>query len=173
MKYIFLCDLQHFHEIIDFSKDIYKKNTHVKDKYYQLCDRYGFISQLTIKIGLAAYIPLVSIFVLLQLIDSIQKGELKPCLFIYFPFGFEYSQPLCLRVIMFLYNFLFAASIITILVPVDILFFLIFLNIPLTSEILQEHLLELNRSLEKARISEDAIKRRLLEYLEMHKKHIE
>lgn len=172
MKYIFLCDLQHFHQILDFIRDI-QKNSNVKGKYYQICVKYGSITQITIKMSLVLYTISASAVVFGQLFDFIQNGEFKRTLIIYYPFADQSSQPFWLNIIMFLVGLLMLACDFVVLVPIDALFFLIFLNFPMTSDIIQKHICELNGGLEGTKITEDAINKRFLEYLEMHKRHNE
>lgn len=123
--------------------------------------------------GLGIYIVIISVLILFQLFDLIQNREFTRTLLIYYPFGDQSSQPCCLNAIMFFYSLLITVFAVAVLIPIDSLLFLIFLNIPMTSAIIQEHLLELNNVLEIAIMTEDVINKRLLEYLVMHKKHNE
>lgn len=111
--------------------------------------------------GCGMYIVAGLLVTFSQAFDFVQSGE---CL-----------HPLSLRAITFVFELVTPAIGVLIAIPIDCLFFLIFLNAPMTSAIIQGHLLELDGhlELEESKITEDEIKSRFLEYLEMHKKHNE
>lgn len=166
-----MSDLQQLLPIIQFVEKIYEKNAAPTSKYYKICNIYGIISQLTVQVGFGSFLVLIAIAALWQSYQSIESGELVPCLLMYFPFVGEYTTGWLILVAV--YNYLIVVIAAIAISPSDLTFFLIFVNIPMVSSIIGEDLKELNRVIgEVDGVSElkllDA-KQELLECLRLHR----
>lgn len=155
-------------QIIDFIKEIYKKNDQKTSKYYEICKRYGRISKKIFKIAFG--ICIANGFVMSQTttIEYFRTGELKPCYNAYFPGIYDYSG--VTKALLLLYNYTIAALAVFSGTPGDLLFIITFAHIPMVASIIRSHLQELDGGLGMVGTAECDVNRKLIQYLFMHQK---
>lgn len=159
--------------IIEFFKDIYRKNSSTNAKYYAVCKRYSRISKLTVQIGMLCYSAWVTVITLSGALECLLTGVLKPFMKIYFPgvYEGEYSTGFFILLLMFNVSMSLISYVTT---PTgDMLFFAIFANVPMVPHIIQGQLDELAEVLEKKQPTLKEIKYRMYQYLVMHKRYNE
>lgn len=159
-------DLRHAMPIFEFISGIYKKNSRPNSKYYSTCKHYGDLSKMIVTIAFIIFAASSMLIAVSGVVDSLYSGELKPCGFFYFP-GIH-SHSLCYLIVLSLFNYGMVGLSIFVSPPGDILYFLLFVNFPMVSAVIQGHLEELNQSLVGPVTSAVDIKQRLLQYFAMH-----
>lgn len=164
LKFYLLRDLQNIIPVTEFIADIYKKNSDPAAKYHRACQRYARISELVIKIGYGIYS--ISLVVLSGVPELILTGEIKPCLNIYIPGIYAYSTTGYILIMAYNYYVVYISFLTT---PIgDMLFFIIFANIPMAPVVIRGQLDELRDRLETNMASMKAIKFRIMQYILMH-----
>lgn len=107
--------------------------------------------------------------ILLTLVESFIVGEVQPCMFIYFPVVRHYSLPLLIAQTILNHVIIFVAG--ACMSPGEAFFILVFLNIWMTSEIVQRKVVELDAVLEDPLVEPCIIRAKLRDYLVMHLKY--
>lgn len=170
-KYYLLDDLKHLIPIIEFIADIYEKNSHPTGKYYGICCKYARITQLTVKIGFALYFGAITIITLSGTLESILRDIRKPSMVIYFPGIHEYST--AMFALLCGYNYVMVVISFLTIPPGDMLFFVIFVNISMVPAIIKGQFEELTNALQEKQMNPVQIKRRILQYIQMHRRYNE
>lgn len=171
LKYVFMQNLRQLIPITEFIEDIYVKNAQPTGRYYAICAQYGRISQLTIKVGASLYFTSIGIITLSGIFETIITGVVKPTMALFFPFVFEYSKIMWWTLMAF--NYLMSAICFFTTPPGDMLFFVIFANIPMIPAVIEGQLDELTETIEKQTVRRGEIKYRLLQYIWMQRNYYE
>lgn len=103
--------------------------------------------------------------------ETIRTGELKPCLFLYFPGVHNYS--VITSILLAAYNYMMVTLSFFCMAPGDTLFFLIFVNLPMLRTIIQSRLKHLDDVLddEKGSYERNEARKVLIEVLLMHQRY--
>lgn len=168
---IFLPDLRGMIKLTDFFGDIYKKNNDPCSAHYATCKHYARITELTIKIGYSAYFILTFALALSGAVESLFGGVSKQTMVIYFPGISEYS-PLQFTLLT-LFNIMMGALGFLVVPIADMMFFVMFANVPMVPKLIKEQLNSLEEGIAKLRFSPKEVKHRLSLYLSMHKSYNE
>lgn len=157
--------------IIEFFRDIYRKNSNVESTHYDTCKKYSRISNLTVNIGLLCYSAWVTVITLSGALECILTGVLKPFMKIYFPGYYEGQYSTGVFIILLLFNV--SMSLISyVTTPTgDMLFFAIFANVPMVPSIIQGQLDELTAVLENKQATIKEVKYRMYQYMMMHMRY--
>lgn len=147
VRYYNLSDLQHLRPIIEFIADIHAKNSQPTAEYYGICQRFARISKLTVQMGLAMYSAAILVIALPGTVATILTGVHKPSLAIYFPGIHDYSSEM--TVLLFIFNHVMVGICFLTIPAGEMLFFVIFANIPMVPAIIKRHLDELETVLER------------------------
>lgn len=124
---------------------------------------------MVIKIGYGIYS--VSLIILSGVVEMILTGVIKPCLNIYVPGIYDYST-IGFSLLM-AYNYLIAVTSFLTTPIGDMLFFIIFANIPMVPKVIQGQLDEMRDKLETNSGSLKEIKYRIMQYILMHQNYNE
>lgn len=162
-------DLRRMMKLIEFFGDIYRKNNDPCSTYYNTCKHYARTTELTIKIAGSGYFGIVIILSLSGVFESVIRGVWKQPMIIYFPGIYEYSTIQFALLIAF--NVIMIVVCFVTLPVVDMLFFLMFANVPMVPTIIKQHLNSLDEGIENSRFSPREIKHRLVLYHLMHKSY--
>lgn len=171
IKHCFLQDLNQFNGIFGFLRDVYSKNSKPGDKYYKICSKYGRRSKNSVKFGLGSWTVGYLIVLLLTTLDSLLSDKIRPSVYIYLPGVHHYSTPL--MIVLCLFNLLTSSFMLVVTSSCDALFFFLFLNMPMVSSIITDHLQELNDMVLLDRNKSIGMKRKMVEYYCMHLKYKE
>lgn len=176
-KYIFLRKMRPLLDILRFTGLIYEKNSNPKNKNYALCMRYAKMASVILKSTILCYIVIGFSVAAPNTIGYFMSGQLKPAMSQYIVGVKEYSQ--AILVLLHTQNYLMVPMVTFCIVTTDTLTFITFANISLIS---QELIAELNRFDNDLDIEvfgsnkigmEPAIKRRLLEIIQMNQTYVE
>lgn len=167
-KYYLLQDLKQLIPIIEFIADMYEKNSAKTSKYYGICRQYARITKLTVKIGISLYFAAMAIITLSGTFESIIRNIRKPSMVIYFPGIHEYSTEMFATLCAYNYAMV-VISFLTVLQG-DMLFFVIFANVPMVPSIIRGQLEELTNVLQEKNLNVVDIKRRIQQYFQMHRR---
>lgn len=170
LKFLSFRDLKRLFPLVEFIENIYRRNSDINDEYFVICERFGRLTQIGVRLGISGYLTVAVAVVALTAIESIVKGRVQPCMFLYFPFIRHYSLPLLIAQTIF--NHVAAFLAFAGMSPGDAFFILVFLNIFMTSEIVQRQLDELDALLEDPLMDPCAVRAKLRDYLVMHLKYI-
>lgn len=171
LKYIFMENLRQLIPITEFIEDIYIKNSQPSCRYYDICTQYGRISQLTVKVGGSLYFTAIGIITLSGIVETIITGVMKPTMALFVPFVFDYSTLMWWTLMAF--NYLMSVICFFTTPPGDMLFFVIFANIPMIPAVIEGQLNELTEAIQKRTVRTKEIKQRLLQYIWMQRKYHE
>lgn len=168
-KFYLLRDLQNIIPVTAFLADIYEKNSKPGGKYYDRCRQFARISELVIKIGYTIYS--VSLIILSGIVEMLVTGVVKPCLNIYVPGVHDYTTAAFITLMAYNYLIVITSFLTT---PIgDMLFFIIFANVPIVPMVIQGQLDELRDKLETETGSLAEIKYRIMQYILMHQSYNE
>lgn len=176
-KYIILRDLQQLNPIIEFFEEIYAQNSQPNSKYYAVCKRFAAITTMTVKASFVMY-SLTSVFITLSgNFEWVATGHFRPCMYIYIPRVHAYDAQQ--YVWLMAYNYVMAVACFLLIPPGDMLFFIIFANVPLAPALMQGQLQEFEDTLTRngaKGFGDDGqngmdIKQRMLEYIKLLDKY--
>lgn len=109
---------------------------------------------------------------LLTTLDSVLSGDIRPPVYIYLPGIHDY--PISLMAALCLFNLMTSLFYLGIISTCDGLFFFLFLNMPMVSSIITEHLKELNAVIKVDKALEtNEVKCKMIEYYWMNLKYKE
>lgn len=175
IKYCMLSDLHRLRSLFEFLKTVYEQNSWPNSRYFETCKKYSRISRLTLIIGFSLYSFIFAQIVLFGIYESVRREEPTAFLFIFFPY--IYNTTLTIYVLDLLYNTIAYLTCVVTVPPGDLVFFIIFANVPLIATIMSCQLNELSRKLkahdELQSISDEQIRQYLLNYVWMHRKYNE
>lgn len=170
MHYMFHQDLKQWNGIVNSLRDVYNKNKKPSDRYYEICCKYSrrckWVVKCVFHFGIGAYI-----MILLITLISAQSGEMRPCAYVYLPRPYEY--PTLMLVALHLFNFASLTFLLVIFCGDQAMVCMLFLNMPMVSSIIAEHLMELNNIIQQENNKTMEIKREMIEYYWMHRKYKE
>lgn len=162
-KYIILDDLQQLNPIINFFDDIYAKNSLPSDKHYAICKRYASITTMTIKVGIVLYSMTSVMITLSGNFEWVATGYFRPAMYIYLPHIHEYSRHAYMWLMA--YNYVMAVACFLLIPPGDMLFFIVFANVPMAPAVMQGQLEEFEVALDRGR--NDEVRTRMLQFIQM------
>lgn len=167
-------DLRKMTEIIQFIEDIYRKNSAVSSTYHDLCIKHANLSSLVVKVGCLTYFLSIVLYQSSSAISYICNGIVTPAMGLYFPLIEEYPSGSVQLTLLVIYNYFILFIDYFVLVAYDLMIFIVFVNMPMTSEIIQRRLIEMELVL-----LDDAVnktnngKHHLLDIICMHAKYNE
>lgn len=157
--------------VTEFIADIYAKNSEPKSQYYGICAQFARISKLTTQIGLTVNVVTIAVITLSGSIETIITGVYKPTLYIYFPIGNANSTEM--TAFSFAFNHSMAVACIFAIPPGELLFFIIFANMPMIPAIVRGHFQRLTEVLQRKDLNVLDVKRRIVQYIRMQLKYNE
>lgn len=174
IKYLLLGDLHRLRPLFEFLKSVYQQNSWPNSKYYKTCMEFARISHLTLVIGFSLYSFIFAQIVLFGIYESLRRAEPTPFLFIFFPFAS--NDNLIVYILDLLYNTIAYLTCVVTVPPADLVFFIVFANVPLISTVICCQLNELSMIIQRDEVkplNNNDIKRFLLNYVWMHRKYNE
>lgn len=175
IKYIWMQQLRALIPNMDFIADIYRKNSVSSSKYYAICKRFARRSRQVMVYAYGLYSIGYIMFYMVAAYDMWRSNGVTQIAHIYIPHVHVYST--IGLVFLFIINSSVVAFCVLSVPPLDLLFFLIFGNVPLVSAIMRQQMDELTEllRLKRPRLSCDIrfIKRHFLHYIRIHHKYNE
>lgn len=171
-KYVLFHDLQNLLPIVAFLSDLYEKNSEPTSQYYKICQRFGRITKLTIKVGFGFYIAGTTLTFIPSILEAIIMGVYMPPMVIYCPRILDCFST-GITVSLFIFNLIMAAVVSITICPGDVMFFVMFANVPMITLIIRGHLEGLTVALEQKKVNVGVIKHRMAQYIRMQRRYNE
>lgn len=168
--YLFTTDFEFLYQLILFIDDIYQKNARNDTAFVALFHRYSSLSKRIVIITAGVYLGTHSMIVLPSIADYIFTGRMTPVLGIFVP-GVTDDQPTLLFLVVLLNYVITICGAFTI-VPHNILIYLIFTNMPITSDIFAHQMDELAAELNQPKHAVVDVKMRILQIIYMYEKYL-
>lgn len=165
MKYIFLRDLQHLTDILQFMSQVYEINSKRGMKNYDLCKSTVKYSRSLLSILLLSYIMADVLYVVPPYITFIRSGTYAPSSGLYLP-GINEKQPLSL-IVLELFNLLSLFLGTTFVMSVDCLIYIVLIHLTMISTMITGELNEFEDVIKNGDSSERDVKRRMTKIILM------
>lgn len=167
-------DLRKMTEIIHFITEIYRKNADAASNYHDICGKHAYWSSLVAKVGCCTYFSTITIYQSPSAIAYICNGIVTPAMGVYFPLINEYPSGNVQLTLLVIYNYFILCCCYFILVAYDLMIFIVFVNMPMSSEIIQRRLIEMELVLQNDAVNKtNNGKHHLLDIICMHAKYNE
>lgn len=172
IRYTWLPKLMTLLPMVEFFADFYRNNSSPADRYYAICTRFAKISWRIVVTATAAIECIWGSFLLMALLECLRRGEMVPVLLSFIPGVYE-LLPIG-NIFVHLFNYAELLSLMILEPACDLLFFVLFGNIPMVPAILQQQMQELSTILlatmvPDADVDVAEIKRRFLHFVDIHR----
>lgn len=168
LKYIFVPRLKPLIEICDTISEVYQKNSKFTMKYYGLCHRYADLTSRMIKVVIFAYFIVIALYTSPYIVAYFGPIRVIPCMGLFRGSGEMNSE----RFAMLLsYQYSVLISCYLVLVAIDLLIIVVFVNLPMLSDIIIGQLGELNDELLKGKESLQMVRKRFQQVVMMHNEY--
>lgn len=171
IKYIWMHKLRVLLPNLEFFADIYRKNSDPRSKYYAICSSFAKRSRKIMLYGYIAYSSLFVVFFFVGAYDMWRTNMKLQLTNIYVPGISEYSTTGSL--LLLIPNFVMIVLGSVCVSPQDLLFFLIFSNVPLVTAIMRGQMNELTLLLRSPSGDVALVKQHFLHYIGVHHKYNE
>lgn len=166
VKMMMMMDLRSLVDILNHFAKVYKRNSKPNERDYDLCQSYAALSR-SIVIAVPIVYNLVLLFYQLpKLYQYLITGDLEPTIGVYFPKMDQLGLLGAIFTNAFNIGAAYAAG--SVLIPIDMIIYLVFANIMLSSAMIQREVEEWRMVLEIPDSSEQEIKRKAAEIIQMH-----
>lgn len=154
---------------------IYRKSSTPTSQYYEICSRFGQLSRRIMWLGYGLYMFLYVLFFIVGAYDMWRSNGESQIVHLYIPGIYVYS-PIANGCLAILNTSLLTMCAI-IVSPQDVLFYLVFGNVPLVTAIVRRQMNEVTELLKskRPRSSGDVafVKRHFMHYIGIHHKYNE
>lgn len=163
---LIMMDLQPMLDILNHITTIYEKNAKQTDRDFDLCKRYARHSKMIVIAVLIVYNTVLFFYQIPKFVEYLMTGVLDPPIGVYFPkaIGALFTNSI---------NVAGAYSAGSVLIPIDLIIFLVFANITLNSTVIQREIKAWEVILKGAESNERQIKRKVFDIIQMHTTHNE
>lgn len=166
-----MMDLRPLADILNHFARIYAMNSKENKRDYDLCKRYARISQQIVNGIPIVFIMVATLYLLGAVHEGIMSDVVKPPCNIYFPL---LDQAGLLGVILTdLLNVVFAYAAAIAIIPFEMITYLVFANVKLSSMVIERDLVDFRVVLENPDTTGHEIKSQLFEIILMDYKHNE
>lgn len=168
LKYIFVPRLKPLIDICDSLIEVHESNSKFTMKYYGLCHQYADLTSRMIKIVLFAYFIVIGLYTSPYIVAYFGPTRVIPCMSLIRGSGKMTAERFAM---LLTYQYMILISCYLVLVAIDLLIIVVFVNLPMLTDIIIGQLRELNDVLAEGRESMQMIKQRLQQIIMMHNKY--
>lgn len=155
--------------VLLFYEKIHAENSTLSGKYFCLCMKFTKWTAFIARTALIVYFIMAIFLIFTTIVEYMWKDELVPCMHMYLFGVTNYTNNL--KEILYIYNcvvLFLAGSSFTF---VDVLIFVVFVNIPLTSFIFEMEMHEFENELEQEALTRHEINGRMIKLISIFKDH--
>lgn len=159
-------DLRHFVDILKHFAKIYKRNSRECERDYDLCKSYAALSRSIVIAVPIAYSFVVFGYQAPKVYEYLITGDLIPTLGVYFPKMDQFDW-LCV-IFTNTFNVGAAYATISVVIAIDMMIYLVFANVMLSSTVIRREIDKWKMVLEDPESTKEQMKRKAVEIIQMH-----
>lgn len=164
-----MMDLRSLVDVFKHFASIYKNNSKGDERDYDLCRKYAALSQRIVFGVLLGYVAVVLVFQGSAYCVGFISGDLKPINSIYFPLLDQMGK--FGSILTHLTNIVNMDTSLATLIPFEMITYLVFANIMLSSSVIKREIDDFRVILESPETTEHEIKRKLFQIIRMQHTH--
>lgn len=168
-KFYLLRNLTALLELIEHFKNVFRINCMPSDAYYAIAQKYSQRSYAIVVWGLTIFYSSLVFYGAMGGVAAYIAEETRPIVMVYFPFVHEYNGITLAALIVV--NILVSITCMLMMPPGDILFFVIFCNFPMISEIVQQQMDEYTISLRRCADGRSISTRPFMQFIGIHRQY--